>query len=194
MHDQKQKIEKQYGIIVNDYRQIMQSIQNVITINLAVTMGITAALILIISNHKTIDFNSFLVRIALIWLLLMGLVATIASIKTINVQVEETMPILSTISNMEIKLQIKNVHQVKYYKPIHITLMSFHFFAISFYIGLVGSMVFLLTNFFDLWICTIISIAVVALISFLINMASDTIYKRKNDKFITKYKNDELDI
>ena len=50
-----QECFSQYTLLVNEYRQILLGVQNILTINLAVSVAIIAAYVLLLVNKTALD-------------------------------------------------------------------------------------------------------------------------------------------
>ena len=126
-----QECFSQYTLLVNEYRQILLGVQNILTINLAVSVAIIAAYVLLLVNNTALDKIPYS-GISYILLSLIGLAAALLSIKTIESVKPECKELNYNIVLMEKKLEFIQVHSKNYYKPIYITMCSLYLFATLF--------------------------------------------------------------
>lgn len=117
----------QYQLIANEYLSALQGTQTVITINLAVSIGVMAAMAQILSNvEKTQGY------IIVAVLSIVGLVTDIASICTVRDTKEQVMLFQKQLNRFEKKYSRYIIHKIHHYKGLFITQAAFMFFAIIF--------------------------------------------------------------
>lgn len=109
--------------------------QNVITINVAMSMGIIAAIATIISASRSNQWHTLLLILPI-----MGLITSIACIRTIYCGMEDTARYKEFLLETEKTLGLRELHNRPPYKPLHITLVAFYlntgFFGTAFVLAL----------------------------------------------------------
>lgn len=126
----------QYTTLVTEYLQNLSGIQTVITINLAITIGLIAAYIALLSTLDSQMQNLPYIQAIFVILPTIGLVGVITCIRTIVIQNEHSIAMRNELNNMEGELGYKKIKRPIYYKPIHITLFGFSIFWILFAMAL----------------------------------------------------------
>lgn len=111
----------QYEALVGEYLQHLAGMQNVITINVAMSMGIIAAMTTIIAAIKSMQWHTLLVALPF-----MGLVTSIACIRTIHCGIDDTQRVKACLLQMEEMLGLVKIHDSQIYRPLHITLAAFY--------------------------------------------------------------------
>ena len=170
---------KQYEIAVSEYLQHLSSMQNVITINVAMSMGIIAAIATIISATKTNQWHTLLLILPI-----MGLITSIACIMTIHCGMKDAESYKEFLLTTEKTLGMQELHNRLPYKPLYITLAAFYlntgFFVAAFVLALVKNEQIMNSIFAHKEIIT--SACVVLLLITVMVFASSKIYKWKYKK------------
>lgn len=164
----------QYAVLSSEYIHHYSSMQNVITINLAITMGLIATYTAIVTGTAP---NSQYTQLLLILLPFIGIFGTVSCIVTVWEQNKTVMKQQLQLIKLEKKLGFSPVHKKCYYKPVHVTLLGFSMFVILFSIALIFSLINL--NFWGncCYICKIaISLLLYILAFFIVVRLSKLIY------------------
>ena len=119
-------IKEQYSALQTEYLQNLSAMQNVITINLAITLGLVAAYVALLTNLKMQNYTY--IKAIFIMLPIIGLYGAISCIRTLRVQNADSREKRKILNELERKLGFIEVKRPLYYKPIHITLFGFAFF------------------------------------------------------------------
>lgn len=171
-----EKMLVQYETLNSEYLQCLSGSQNVITINIAMSMGIIAAIATMISLNLNSNWRTFLLILPI-----MGLVVSVACIRTLRHAMKELKRLQSLLVNMELSLELNKIHEVTVYKPLHITLVAFvlnaFFFVIMVILSLAQSEAFIsfLSAHKFILICTFI----VLIVMFFLIFISESLYKKK---------------
>lgn len=183
-------ITAQYNVISNEFVNALHGAQTVITINLAVTIGVLAILATLFSEIYLKDDASCLLYIACSVCSFIGLFGTISCIRTIHISRESIMKLEKRLESIENKYCSSEKRQISYYKPLHITLEAFWVFAFIFDIILSISLLQVLNNCFksvkistNLGSCTI-TVLIVSCITLFSVIISNQIYKAVNKKLL----------
>lgn len=123
-------IKEQYSALQTEYLQNLSAMQNVITINLAITLGLVAAYVALLTNLKMQNYTY--IKAIFIMLPIIGLHGAISCIRTLRVQNADSREKRKILNELERKLGFIEVKRPLYYKPIHITLFGFAFFCVLF--------------------------------------------------------------
>lgn len=183
-------ITAQYNVISNEFVNALHGAQTVITINLAVTIGVLAILATLFAEIHLKDDASCLLYIACSVCSFIGLFGTISCIRTIHISRELIMKLEKRLKSIENKYCSSEKRQILYYKPLHITLEAFWVFAFIFDIIFSISLLQVLNNCFksvkipiNLGSCTI-TVFIVSCITLLTVIISNQIYKAVNRKLL----------
>ena len=117
----------QYSALSNEYVNLMHGAQTVITINLAVSIGVLAILATLICNG-----GSLLIYAACSLCAFIGLFGAVSCIRTIYASRKLIINIESNLHNIEKTNGLYSIREVTYYKPLHITTEAFYVFAFIF--------------------------------------------------------------
>lgn len=170
---------KQYEIAVSEYLQHLSGMQNVITINVAMSMGIIAAIATIISASKSNQWHALLLILPI-----MGLTTSIACIRTIYCGMKDIENYKEFLLTTEKTLGMQELHNRPPYKPLHITLVAFYlntvFFGAAFILALAKNKHIMIFVFAHKEI--VASICIVLLLITVSVFASEKIYKWKYKK------------
>lgn len=186
-------IMTQYSILSNEFVNALHGAQTVITINLAVTIGVLAIIATLFSEIYSDNNATFcLLYIACSICSFIGLFATISCIRTIHVSRKSIMQIEMKLENIEKDHCIYSVRETAYYKPLHITLEAFWVFAFIFDIIFSISLLQVLNNCFksvkipiNFGSCTI-TVLIVSCITLLTVILSNRKYKAVNKNLLKK--------
>ena len=181
----------QYSVLSNEFVNALHGAQTVITINLAVTIGVLAIIATLFSEiYSDNNATSCLLYIACSICSFIGLFGTISCIRTIYVSRELIMKLEKRLKSIENKYCLSEKRQILYYKPLHITLEAFWVFAFIFDIIFSISLVQVLNNCFksvkipiNLGSCTI-TVLIVSCLSLLTVVISNKAYKAVNKKLL----------
>ena len=164
----------QYAVISSEYVHHYSSMQNVITINLAITMGLIAAYTAIVTSTT---LNNHYSQLLLVLLSAIGIFGAVSCIVTVWDQNKTVMKHQLHLMKLERELRLSRIHKKCYYRPVHITLLSFFMFGILFSIVLIFSLINL--NFLGdcCYICKIaVSLLLYILTFFIVVKLSKLIY------------------
>lgn len=123
-------IKEQYSALQTEYLQNLSAMQNVITINLAVTLGLVAAYVALLTKSEMQDFEY--IKAMFIILPIIGLCEAISCIRTVRVQNADSREKRKMLNELERKLGFIEAKRPLYYKPIHITLFGFALLCVLF--------------------------------------------------------------
>lgn len=172
-------LDTQYQVAANEYSAALNGVQTVIIVNLAISMGILAAMTAILTNDITI-ITSKLSIIGFSILSFIGLLGTICSIQTLHIARIQIINIQKRLVNLEENYFLDGAfHKNEYYKPLHITLGAFWIFAIIF-IGIlaISLLKLLLPNMIN-FLSILITIMILSLVSLGLIKLSDMYHKYK---------------
>lgn len=130
----------QYTVVCEEYRHSLSGMQNVININIAMSIGVITIIVALLSVGEKAQFQPF----ALV-LPAMGLLSSVACIRTMLYGKKEIENYQRILCCFEKKLRLRRIHEIKPYKPIHITLIAFVVNALVF----CAILVFELANYCD---------------------------------------------
>lgn len=167
--------DTQYQVIANEYVSALQGSQTVIVINLAISIGILAAMTTMLATGK---YAEFLNLITLSVLSVVGLLGTICCIRTLHISRKQLISFQGRMMDFEKEYGVKTIHSKYYYKPLHITLFGFWVFTAIFMIVLSICLVeLLIPNLFGFLSITI-TFTILVLCLFGIAKISDLCYKK----------------
>lgn len=184
-------LDTQYQVIAGEYTSALNGVQTVIVINLAISIGVLAAMMTIINL-----VNTFLIAvIGFSVLAFVGLLGAICSIRTIHIAREQIIDIQKQLVEFEKRYCYKMVHKCEYYKPLHITLCVFWTFAVTFMVILAISLLKLLLPNLINFAGVLITIIILFLGMLWIVKLSDRFHKYKEMELLSKKvsKNGSLD-
>lgn len=181
----------QYSVLSNEFVNALHGAQTVITINLAVTIGVLAIIATLFSEIYSDDnAKSCLLYIACFICSFIGMFGTISCIRTIHISRELIMKLEKRLKSIENKYCSSEKRQILYYKPLHIILEAFWVFAFIFDIIFSISLLQVLNNCFksvkipiNLGSCTI-TVLIVSCLSLLTVVISNKAYKAVNKKLL----------
>lgn len=182
-NNEKKITDTQYPIVANEYISALQGSQTVIVINLAISIGILAAMTTMLATG---NFITMINLITLIVLSNVGLLGTLCCILTLYVSRKQLIEFQEILSTYEEANGMYNVHQKKYYKPLHYTLFGFWVFTFTFAIVM---SVCLVKLFFPTMFCFLSvtgAFAIISLCLFVIVKRIDKSYDYKNKKLAPK--------
>ena len=186
----------QYNIISNEYLSALKGVQTVITINLAASIGVLAAMVALKADYMKISHNLCILALSLI-----GIICDIASIRTIEITKKQLVIFQKQLEEKEKLHCSKVIHRPNYYKGLHITNMVFIFYAIIFLIILSLStwqiLMLIIKNsniVIEVVLFIILLVCYLALL-FFVARCSDIIYeqhKKRVPKWIENMKNESV--
>ena len=124
----------QYQIIANEYLSALQGAQTVITINIAVSVGVMAAMADIIS--KSADVKSYIIFGILA---MIGFITDVASICTIHITKIQVMFFQKQLNKLEKRHGKYIVHTPHHYMGLYITQVIFVIFGLIFMVSAFGA-------------------------------------------------------
>lgn len=128
------KLLTQYSNTVNEYRSCLASVQTVITINAAFSVGIFAGIAAILANIENLGAADNTIKIILIILSILGLMCSTLCLLTIKTENSVIKKLQKFIVDAEEKLNLEALHSVEYFKPLFITTIAFYGTALAFVI------------------------------------------------------------
>lgn len=176
-------VDTQYQIVANEYTGALQGSQTVIVINLAISIGILAAMTTMLTTN---NYTSIINIVTLSVLSFVGLMGSICCIRTLHISRIQQIHLLKILEDVETEYNVKSIHYPNYYKPLHITLFGFWSFTIIFMIALAICLIeLLIPKMFGLLSVTIAFI-ILALCSLGIIKISDLLYEVVKNKLINQ--------
>lgn len=182
MKKRKISLDTQYQVVAGEYTAALNGVQTVIVINLAISIGVLAAMMTIINLIDTF----LIVIIGFAVLAFVGLLGAICSIRTIHIAREQIIGIQKKLVEFEIKYCCKVVHKCEYYKPLHITLCAFWAFAFTFVVILAISLLKLLLPNLINFASVLITIIILSLVMLGVIKLSDRFHKCKEMQLLSK--------
>ena len=186
----------QYNVLSNEFVNALHGAQTVITINLAVSIGVLAILASILTELYSNPTNCIL-YVASSLCSSIGLLGTVCCIGTIHISRKNIIKLESKIQHIEKKYCICSVHRIKYFKPLHITLYAFWTFSFIFNVILSISLLCMFNSCFQSVIIPINCVSIVftflvlALLILALNSISDRVYNHLN-KNLTNTSNNHI--
>lgn len=183
MSDENKKIspDTQYQVIANEYISALQGSQTVIVINLAISIGILAAMTTMLA---TSNYSEIVSLITLSILSVVGLLGTICCIRTLYISRKQLISFQERMIDFEKEYGVKMVHSKYYYKPLHITLFGFWVFTAIFMIVLSICLVKLLIPEMIGFLSVAITFGILVLCLFGIAKISDLCYEEIQKKLL----------
>lgn len=177
----KMKPDTQYQVMANEYTAALQGSQTVIVINLAITIGIIAAMTTMLATGNYLKFINV---VTLSTLSIVGLLGTICCIRTLHISRKQLIDFQTRLIVFEEEYGIKLIHTKYYYKPLHITLFGFWVFTVIFMTVLAICLVKLLIPEMFGFLSITVAFIILSLCLFGIAKISDLCYETIQKKLI----------
>lgn len=178
----------QYQIIANEYLSALQGAQTVITINIAVSVGVMAAMADIIL--KSADIKNYIIFGILA---MIGFVTDVASICTIHITKIQVMLFQKQLNRLEKRYGKYIIHIPHHYMGLYITQVTFVLFGLIF----MGSVFVAINKIAVLYVMNYVAIIILdicigAIIFFILKLLH-WIYKQEEILLHNKIKNKKGD-